>query len=229
MSDNINLKKILVFSSVSRKKLIEGVINDTAKATASTISSTMENALLHGGLVPQNRTAMMWVNMLYTTNRDIAYIISTCCSFLSAKNQGVESVYSCSLIPILNYYELYTYSDMFTLDSNLSSYVSTQINGIASALEYEASKIPETYLANDYLREATWLKSKSDQISKGEESLLYFPDYIAVFRTFCTVLSKYSRTYRFMMWICEHTAWINTSSSRYDLIALLKDISEDWD
>mgnify|MGYP006877810364 CR=1 FL=1 len=118
---------------------------------------------------------------------------------------------------------------MFTLDSNLSSYVSTQINGIASALEYEASKIPETYLANDYLREATWLKSKSDQISKGEESLLYFPDYIAVFRTFCTVLSKYSRTYRFMMWICEHTAWINTSSSRYDLITLLKDISEDWD
>lgn len=236
MPDSPNLKKIVVFSSSQKKQLIEGLLSDAAKATSSTISSTMEHALLYGGLAPTNRTAMMWVNMMYTApNRDVGITMSDCFRFLATKDLRNQLAYSSAFDALLDFFQFHSVPIQMTSDmpKNEMTYCATQLNGIALSLQNEASLLDEKhpvneYLKNEYLKDAEWLNNESKRIT-SEFIVGPIREYVAMIRTYSEVLSKYPRPYRLMAWICPYVPWINTQESRYELVCLLKEISKDWD
>lgn len=231
MPDSPNLKKILVFSSFQKKQLIEGLLSDAAKATSSTISSTMEHALLYGGLAPTNRTAMMWVNKLYNTpNYGIGEAMSDCFLFLSTKNVDKNSAYSLAFDPLLDFFQFHSLPVEMTagMPKYEIDYCAVQLNSISASLRKESHAISESdsYLAKEYLTDAEWLSNESKRLDDKAGPI---GEYVTLIRTYSELLAKCPRSYRLMSWICKYIPWLNNSEDRYEFVCLLKDISKDWD
>ena len=59
-----NLKKMIVFSSEVKRKVLEGIIKDQASQTGSSESAIIEQTLTKK-LLPSNENALFWVERLY--------------------------------------------------------------------------------------------------------------------------------------------------------------------
>lgn len=229
MPDSPNLKKIVVFSSPQKKQLIEGLLSDAARATSSTISSTMEHALLYGGLAPTNRNAMRWVNMLYNTpNYNLRNAMSDCFLFLSTKHVDKNSAYSLAFDPLLDFFQFHSLPVDMTggMFQHEIEYCAVQLNGMATSLRKEANATSDSCLEKEYLTDAEWLSNESKRLDDKAGPII---EYVTLMRTHSEVLAKCSRSYRLMSLICKYVPWLDNPEDRYEFVCMLKDISKDWD
>ena len=210
------LKKMIIFSSEKRRKVLENAIKDRAAVANCTESAVIDQAL-SSYLLPQNQDAAMWVELLYDGDtlsesyaRAFSYLASG--TMWGAKHTNGQPLVTCFCRLIgPDFYR-------FQGDENLLSHFISQLESIAELL-------PETSLLSD----KKWLEHQIKQLRKDPQDVDAQELIYLIHRQF-EHLKDNTRTYRALADLARIAgpSMRDTAQHRTAYIDALKSVSAEW-
>lgn len=210
------LKKMIIFSSENRRKVLENAIKDRAAVANCTESAVIDQAL-SSFLLPQNQDAAMWVELLYDGDT-LSESYARAFSYLASGTMwGVKQANSQSLLTCFcriigpDFYR-------FQGDEQLLPHFISQLESISEFL-------PE----NSFPGDKKWLDYQIIQLRKDPQEVDAQELIYLIHRQF-EHLKNYPRTYRALAdlaRIAGHTMR-DTAQHRTAYIDALKIASAEW-
>lgn len=210
------LKKMIVFSSEAKRKLLEGIIKDQAADTGTSESAIIEQAL-EKQLLPKNENAAFWVERLYNGGT-LAEAYTSVFAFLAA-GAWWDAKYP-------NGKPLVTeFCRVLAMDFPALAGEERELHHLLSQLDTIQEMLPDEGATSD----KAFCKHCISQLQSGPEAV-YLIDLSSMILRNWELLGNHTRTYRALADLAQLSTprLRNTPRVRRQFIAALDMVSKDW-
>lgn len=216
MSLSNALKKMIVFSSEEKRKLLEGIIKDQAADTGASESAIIEQAL-ESQFVPANENAAFWIARLYNGGT-LAEAYTNVFAFLAA------GVWWDAKYP--NGKPLVTeFCRVLAMDFPALTGEERELHHLLSQLDTIQEMLPDEGATSD----KAFCQNCIYQLQNAPDAV-YLIDLSSLILRNWEVLGNHTRTYRALADLARLSAprLRNTPRTRRQYIAALDAVSKDW-
>lgn len=210
------LKKMIVFSSDGKRKLLEGIIKDQAADTGASESAIIEQAL-EQQFLPKNENAAFWVDRLYNGGTLAEAYYNVFAFFAAgvwwdAKNPNGK--------PLVAEFHKVLAMDFPTLTGQ-----EQELHHLLTQLDTICQLLPD----GDATSDKNFCASCIDQLQTNPEAV-YLIDLSSLILRNWELLGNHTRTYRALADLARLSAprLRNTPRTRRQYIAALDEVSKDW-
>ena len=225
-----SLKRTFVYNSEHTKYLLENMLEDASNYDHKTVSAVIETSLLDA-LLPENRDAKMIIEYLYAEDWTIQETLIAIFDYLSTRIDLNESGdIDCKYV---NGMDLVVYCmhqsgrNRSIIDNN-----SDATCNMLKLFDFVIEKMElfyEDYKENlDVATEISYIKG----IYKRLEEKTYNVSITTIYTIILTnweILKNWKVTYRLLSELVKlESPWVNQFIERYELLLLIKKLSNDW-
>lgn len=213
------LKKMIVFSNIQTRQVVEGVIKDNAAVSGSTESATIEQALI-AAFLPKNESARWWVQRLYTAEGTLSEAYTSAFCHLAA---GIDwHAAADNGRPLVQAFTNTLSMAWPTLSGNEKDlhHLHTQLDSICAML-------PDSGTASGGDKELCRICL---QQLREDPTDLYLTDLTGIILRSWDVLGNHTRTYRALADIARLSApaLVDNPNTRIKYLSALRTVSDGW-
>ena len=225
MSKNA-LKKMIVFSSDKRRRIIEGIINDEAETDFRSASSLIEKHLMDS-LLPPNGDARAFVEDLYAGTRSFQEIV---CDLFAFNAAGIEwSARHTNFLPLVEFVR-----DLSARTQEVHTGQEIEWTHFIGCLESVCTKT-ESYAketgSNEAAHSAARARELYDYIRDTPQAMIDYNYYNLVVLNW-VALGNYTFTFRMLANLAKMNHSLdeqgNLPEIRFKFVQILRRISADW-
>lgn len=224
-----NLKKMIIFSNQRIKLIIENIIADEATVKKRSASSVIEKHLIND-LLPQNKNASYWLQLLYDESWKISDVLDAVFAWNAAGTRGAWSSKYNNLRPLVEFA-----AEQSCLCNTTPSgkeqeiyHFLTQLDSVCEkfkSLSDEATNDQKKYY---YKNEEKWARELLKEAIEDPRSMRYYNFYTLVLNNWDD-LKDWSITFRMLSDLAALEKNLrNTEETRYELTQIMKKISAEW-
>lgn len=216
MSIPSTLKKMIVFSSENKRRLIEGVVKDLSADTGKSESSIIEQAL-ENQILPKDDNARYWLSLLYTGGT-LADAYAQVFAFFSAGTLWEAS--NSNGKPLV-----FEFCRLLSMVSPAITGKEKELQHLLSQIESICDMLPAGQASSDI----ALCKRCIDQIVTAPDDL-YLMDIAGIILRNWSIVGNHTRTYRALCDIVHISAPYlpDTPHTRRQFLIALTTVSADW-
>lgn len=215
---------MLVFSNTETRDIIKKIVADESYIEHRSESTLLEVHILND-LLPKERSAAMWIRLLYSNDWDIQRVLNACFGYLAA---GInwKAKYS-NARKVVEYAKYWNTIANSALDPNATEiyHFLSQFDSMVYKIESLIEAAEDKYRAK---KDADWIKELY-RIAKEEPENLNLCQVYQFILEHWNSLGDWSITYRMLsdMAMLQNN-WHNTAEARYELLQVLREVSAEW-
>ena len=237
-TDN-TLKVINCYSCKKYKDIIEGFIRDESEVLQQALSVRREQNLL-SIILPKDRNAQYWVEMLYTMKKKNEFefglgdVMNAVFCYLAA---GIDfkaaQQHDTKLIVEYALDELQRMTGGINKVPQEYHYFSSSLDSILNKLETEEKKNGNLMETVEIREEIKHLKEFQQDLKNNPDDFFYAKDFTAhiymAILNFWDILGDYTYTFRLLACIARMQKWRNDAEGRLTLRNMLIRATENWE
>lgn len=223
-----NLKKMIIFSDLTTKNLIEKLVSTEASLEKRSASSVIESRLLDSFL-PRERNARCWAQYyLFDDNKGVGKVLDAVFAFNAAGiNWG--SKYD-NLLPLVEFA-----SNQSSLSNETPTgreqelyHCCSNLDSVVKKLHHLSTKANDSLIQQYYEKESQMAECYLNQL-KSEPQCVRYANIFQLLLNNWEDLKGWSITYRLLSDLAVlEKGWENTAEVQMELLKILNDVSQEW-